>query len=204
MRRIPSLGVALAALALLVTGCGATDTDATPVSASASTSTGTHVMPNGTSMADMDMPATKTPQPTAAATMICGDELRDVVAKTFDLADPPTSTHRWDGADRLFSCTYRIPAGNVQLSVQDSLDETTGRQYFRALRSSLADVHPLTGMENFGFPAFGTPEGDIVFLKDGKTLRVDTSALPRDAAPGFSPEETAYKVAAAVIACWTE
>jgi hypothetical protein len=60
-------------------------------------------------------------------------------------------------------------------------------------------------MDNLGFPAVSTRAGDVVFLKDGKTLHVDATRLPDASLPrSFSRSEVAYSVAAAVIACWKE
>ena len=56
-----------------------------------------------------------------------------------------------------------------------------------------------------GLPSFATPDGNVAFLKDGKTLRVDASGLPATTLPqGSSNGEVAYAVAAAVVGCWTE
>jgi hypothetical protein len=60
-------------------------------------------------------------------------------------------------------------------------------------------------MAGFGFPSFETPRGDVVFLKDHKTLWVDATRLARSDLPdGATRAHVAYGVAAAVIACWTE
>ena len=60
-------------------------------------------------------------------------------------------------------------------------------------------------MANFGFPAFETRRGDVVFIKDHKTLWVDASRLAPERLPAdLTPADVAYGVAAAVIGCWTE
>ena len=62
----------------------------------------------------------------------------------------------------------------------------------------------LPGLQSLGLPAFRSG-GTVVFLKDGKTLRVDGSGLSAAALPaGLSRGEVAYGVAAAVVACWSE
>ena len=141
--------------------------------------------------------------PSGAAQMICSDEIRDAVVRSFRLVRPPASSHGW--AHHLYRCTYRLPRGDLRLSVYDAVDEATGTTHFAELRSELDGATSIKGMQSFGFPAFQTEDGNVVFLKDGKTLRVDASAVPAAALPaGFSAEQSAYSVAAAVLACWTE
>jgi hypothetical protein len=136
--------------------------------------------------------------------MICGAEIRDAVKRTFAMTAGPTGTDTWSASRRVFSCGWSVPHGTLAMSVQDSLSEKTGRAYFDRLRSRLSGTR-VGGMESFGFPAFRTATGDVVFLKDGKTLQVDATHLSSAALPsGFSRGETAYSVASAVIACWTE
>jgi hypothetical protein len=141
--------------------------------------------------------------PSASARMICGAEIRHTVQRTFDLSTPPAAVHSW--AHRLFRCTYQLPHGLLRLSVNDATDPGVGRAYFTRFRGELSGATAIRGAESFGFPAVQTAGGNVAFLKDGKTLRVDASALPRRALPtGLSREQTAYGVAAAVVACWTE
>jgi hypothetical protein len=151
----------------------------------------------------MDMGAGR--KPSQPARMICGAEIRDAVRRTFALDAEPVGIPRWSASDRLFSCTYRLPDGRLRLSVQDATQEKVGRAYFDRLRGTLAGARTVTGMDNFGLPAFETTSGRVVFLRDGKTLQVDTSVLPKAALPaGYSRAEAAYSVASAVVACWTE
>lgn len=193
----------LATTALLTAGCGsiaATETG----KPEAGEPTGTHTMADGMTMADTDMGATAAAAgPSQAAQMICGPEIRDAVASTFQLPQVPRPTRSW--AQRTLTCRYQLPGGPLELSVKDATDDRAGRAYFTSLRSRLAGARDIDGVESFGFPAFETPDGDVAFLKDGKTLRVDagkvaTGSLPTD----FSAAEAAYGVAAAVIGCWTE
>jgi hypothetical protein len=135
--------------------------------------------------------------------MICSGETQDAVVRAFDLSNPPTSTPTWSHG--LYSCTYRLPHGNLRLSVYDATNEAKGTTFFFQTRKKFDNAKTVGGMQNFGFPAFQTADGNVAFLKDGKTLRVDASRLPRQAFPAnFSAQQTAYSIAAAVIACWTE
>ena len=148
------------------------------------------------SHAGMEMTAVN--GPSTPASMICTDEIKDAVTRTFALAQPPASSDTWVKTERLYSCDYRLPEGVLTLSVHDAEDDTTGRSHFDRVRGSLPTASTLRGLENFGFPAFATTAGKVAFLKDGKTLLVDASALPDESLP------TAYSVASAVIACWSE
>lgn len=195
--RTRALLAALAAVGLLASGCGAGDR-ADPPSATAK-----HSGHDEPSMAGMDMGSAE--GPSDPASMICGREIGDAVKRTFAMTRQPTSKHTWAASDRVYSCSWAVPRGTLEMSVQDSVELKAGRAYFDKLRGSVAGARTINGMESFGFPAFSTVRGDTVFLKDGKTLRVDASSLPQAALPpGFSRSEVSYGVAAAVIACWSE
>ncbi|MEP6817508.1 MAG: hypothetical protein ABI873_18365 [Marmoricola sp.] len=193
MRARALLGT-VAIVGLLATGCGS------------GTATGSHQSAghdmSGSAM-NMDMSTGHGPSDSAA--MICAPEIRKAVQRTFATTHKPRSVHSWSKSDRVYSCSYGLSHGNLAMSVQDSLDKNRGRAYFDALRQRLAGATTIRGLENFGFPAFKTSSGNVVFLKDGKTLQVDASAVPAKALPhGFSREEAAFSVASAVVACWTE
>ncbi len=190
----------LALVALLTAGCSAEVAQSGEArSTTAGASTGA---PRGGGMT-MDMGAAS--KPSEPASMICSAEIRDAVKRTFALTSQPSATPRWSASDRIFACTYRIGGSRLRLTVQDATDAGKGTAYFGRLRHDASGAGVIGGMESFGFPAFQTPNGRVAFLKDGKTLEVDASALPSAALPaGYSREEAAYSVASAVIACWTE
>jgi hypothetical protein len=200
----------LATLGVLVSGCGAAPEAQTTAQSSTSPSSagGDHsdeAMGDGSMGDGMDMDMGGAHGPSEPASMICGSEIQEAVQRTFAMSSKPSSTHTWSTSRRLFSCTYRVPRAKLAMSVQDATGDKAGRPYFDRLRGQLSGAHRLNGMQNFGFPAFSTPSGTVVFLKDGKTLRVDATKLPSSALPqGFSREDTAFSVASAVIACWTE
>jgi hypothetical protein len=135
--------------------------------------------------------------------MICGDEIRGAVRRTLELSKAPVGLHSWAG--QLYSCTYQLHAGDLRLSVKDLDQAGPGRAYFDSLRRRLPQARAIRGLANFGFPAFETQRGDVVFIKDDKTLWVDASRLRASRLPsGASRQDVAYGVASAVIACWTE
>jgi hypothetical protein len=203
------LAVTLAAVPLLLTACGG-----------GSSSTGAeHVMPDGNTMSGSSMsgPAPSphdgmaahdagsmdSRRPSATASMICGSEVRNAVARVLRSGKAPAGLHSW--SHQTYRCTYPLAHGDLRMTVKDLDAAGPGRAYFDRLRGRLPDASPITGLANFGFPAFETPQGDVAFIKDHRTLWVDaTRVASSDLAPGTSRQDAAYGVAAAVIACWTE
>jgi hypothetical protein len=185
---------------------------------SSSSDVAAHVMPDGTEMSGSSMSGmahsdgthgaagdgARGAAPTRTASMICSDEeVRDAVRRNLDLRRTPVGLHAW--AHRLFSCTYQLEGGDLRLSVKDLDSGAPGRAYFDRLRARLPHARSIGGMAGFGFPSFETPRGDVVFLKDHKTLWVDATRLARSDLPdGATRAHVAYGVAAAVIACWAE
>jgi hypothetical protein len=196
---------ALAVIAVVAGGCG---------SASSPDPAAVAAMPGGNhasmsampGMSGMDM-SSATPAgsaPTRTASMICGHEIRTAVQHTLELSQPPERVHSW--AHRLYTCTYRLAdGGQLSLSVKDLDTPRPGRAYFDRLRATTPGATSIVGLPAFGFPAFESPHGDVVFLKDHKTLHVDATRLDAaDLPSGVTHQLAAYGVAAAVIACWTE
>lgn len=200
--RTRAVAATLAAVAVLAAGCGSSDQSGGSSGRATSSSSSSQQAGDGPSMADMDMGSSG--KPSDPASMICGLEIQDAVMRTFAMSSQPTGADQWSRSKRVFSCRWSVPRGTLAMSVQDSLDEKTGQAYFDQLKSRL-DGTKIVGMESFGFPAFSTSAGDVVFLKDGKTLQVDATRLPDASLPKeFSRGEAAYSVASAVIACWSE
>jgi hypothetical protein len=142
-------------------------------------------------------------RPSESAEMVCSDEIHTAVARTFQQPSLAAGTSTW--VDRMFTCTYRLDAGPLVLSVQNSVPGPSGPAYFAALRASDGSARLFTGLQAFGLPSYETSSGRVVFLKDGKTLVVDAGRLPRIAGPeGQSRSEVAYAIAADVIGCWSE
>jgi hypothetical protein len=202
-RNIAATAVVAVTLALSA-GCGA----ATASHSSAhSDDAGTKADGQAMSMTPEEMAAmgTQDKGPSSSATMICSEEIAKSVQKTFGLASRPVGAHHWSPGDRLYSCSYPVGGGHLVLSVQDATGVMAGKAHFAMMRRTLSGAAPLTGMEALGFPALSTGAGDVLFLKDGKTLRVDPSRVPAGALPsGISREDAAYGVAAGVVACWKE
>lgn len=206
MRRRQALGTAIASLVtatVLVSGCAVGDsTEKSAARAGAAASE--HGSHDGMSMSEMGDIGT-TGGPSKPALMICSDEIHSAVKRTVGSSAVPEPTHNWSKSNRVFTCTYELQRGTVRLSVQDAVHASSGRAFYTRLRAGSPKATALSGMQNFGFQAFQTPSGNVVFLKDGKTLQVDATALSRAALPsGFTRTDVAYGIASAVIACWTE
>ncbi len=208
MNRRTALVVACLPLVLApVAGCGS----------SSARPEATHVMPDGQTMSGSSMPgsggmeqqsgtagsSTGEAGPSQAAAMVCSDEIRDAVAHTLQLDHAPRGLRSW--GHELFRCSYLLDAGELRLSVKDLDGARAGGMYFDDLRARLPLSTSLRGVEGLGLPSFETPEGDVAFLKDHKTLWVDAGRLSRAGLPaGMSRTDVAYGVAAAVVACWSE
>lgn len=143
-------------------------------------------------------------QPSAIASMICGDEIADAVKHTYGLVERPVGSSTWSPPTHLFSCTYSVRHSRLTLQVKDLNDQQQGRAYFDRL-STRIHAKAIGGVEALGFPAFQDPQGQVGFLKDGKTLYVDGAGVSQaDLPAGTTRLQAAYGVAAAVIACWKE
>jgi hypothetical protein len=188
-RPLPLVTVALAA-ALSLTGCAATATDA----ASAPTAHSSHEP-------GVDHSAMVHDGPSAAAKMICSDGIRDAVAATLTLSEPVTGSDAY--VEGVYSCTYPLPAGVLELTVTEFMDADTAQEHADMLRDSYGTPEDIKGLANLGFPAYRTAEGAVVFVKDAAVLVVDARAL--DVAEG-DPTRTAaaYQIATNVLACWKE
>lgn len=199
--RFATATTAVLAIGMLAGGCGSQHAeDASASSHSGAQSGKAHEHHAGMTMDMSDMNG-----PSEPAAMICSHETRDAVRRTFDLASAPTSSDRWDKQQMLYSCWYDVHGSRLTLSVYDAMDAESGRRWFDRLRSQLTGAHRIRGVQGLGFPSYQSARGQVIFLKDGKTLDVDASQLPASALPkGFTRAEAAYGVASAVVACWTE
>jgi hypothetical protein len=144
-----------------------------------------------------------TAEPSETASMICSEEIRLAVQQTFGRSSLASGTSTW--VNDLYTCTYQTPTGPLVLSVQDATDQVAGRTYFQRLRAQIRPLHALHGLEAFGLPSYESAKGHVIFLKDGKTLHVDATALQgASGAHHLSQADVAYAIAADVIGCWRE
>ncbi|MCU1438822.1 MAG: hypothetical protein JWP66_1909 [Naasia sp.] len=136
--------------------------------------------------------------------MVCEGQVLVAVTTIFALDARATGTWAWAEPD--FTCTYDIKGEPLTLTVHDVEDPAAGEQYFADLKASLPNVTEIEGMAGLGMPSFSTPEGIVAFLRDGKTLTVDATALPDGlgASGTRNREQSAYNLASAVLACWVQ
>jgi len=198
------IGPAAAALSLLVlAGCaaGAMSPPEKPAAlppASAAPSAGAA---RGGSPSDISVAVAG--GPSASAMMVCGEETRANVVRILALPSAPGTAASW--ADKLFTCTYALPGGPLVLSVKEAADPAAAHAAFGELQRTTGSAAPIEGMANLGLPAFQTPGGAVVFVKDSFVLRVDATALPAAVGPHqVSRSAFAYQVATTVLACWSE
>lgn len=204
MARMTRLG-ALVVAAMLLTGCAASS--AAPVETAAPQAS--HTMPDGSTMAgaehgahgEYDAHAADGEGPSEAAEMICGGQVATAVAATARLAEPVEPSSTWDAP--MYTCTYDIDGAAVVLSVHDTTDVGAGEQHYAELQASLG-ADDIDGLLGLGLPSFSTGDGIVAFLRDGKTLVVDATALPSGFAGEMTQDEAAYAIATAVLGCWVE
>lgn len=192
----PAVSLAvLISLTLLLSGCAAAEA-ASPRSASSSAPAAPTATPAPSA------PAAPQSTPPPAAQMICADETQGNVAKIFSIAQPTKPVSHW--SNDLFTCTYRLPTGTLQLSVKQSSDPTAARAYFAQQRRTAVNPEDIQGLANLGLPAYQTEDGEVSFVKDNMTLLVDGSQLSAPTTGDASRTHLAYQVATAILGCWSE
>ena len=87
---------------------------------------------------------------------------------------------------------------------EESGSVPTARIYSTQLRQRLSPTQPLQGAVNLGLPAYESSTGNVVFLKDDKTLQVDATAMASHIGPNAESRTTfAYQMATDVLGCWS-
>ncbi|WP_210505906.1 hypothetical protein [Naasia sp. SYSU D00057] len=190
---------------LLLTGCS------TAVAQGAEAPMPSHTMPGGGVMPGSQHGAHSPTDdagaargPSEAALMVCDGQVQESMGAILGTGRQPDPDWGWD--DPEFRCTYRVDGLPLILSVHDVTDTAEGEAYFAELRRSLPGAAEIEGLAALGMPSFWTQDGIVAFLRDGKTLTVDATALPNGLGPGGdrTPQQIAYAVASAVLVCWTE
>ena len=200
MDRRTWLGAA-AVVSLLLTGCAASAAS-TPALPDPKAS---HPMPDGTEMPGSEHDAHASEGgPSEAAQMVCAGQVVTAITKILGLEDEPTPAPAWE--EPVYSCTYEVDGGPLELSVYDAIEESDGEAHFAELRGGLENAEDIEGLLGLGLPSFSTGDGVVAFLRDGKTLVVDATALPAGLGPDGTrtQDDVAYAVASAVLTCWVD
>jgi hypothetical protein len=194
-----------AVAALLLTGCAGT----APQTPSGTNPESAHVMADGTTMSgseheDHEADHENEYGPSAAAQMICAGEVVTAVANILELGSKVSPSSSWE--EPMFTCTYEIDGHPLVLSVHDATDEAEGEEYFATLQDGTDNAASIEGTLSLGVRSFSTGEGIVAFLRDGKTLLVDATALPATlgAEKTTTRSQAAYAIATAVLVCWVE
>jgi len=189
-------------VSLLLAGCSSAAAGAPGASAPEMS----HTMPDGTEMSgsEHDAHASDASGPSAAAQMICAGQGGTAGTKILGLEDEAVPMPSWDAPD--FPCTYDADGMPLQLSVRDATDVAAGEAHFADLQAGLDDAKEIEGLLGLGLPSFSTGDGIVAFLRDGKTLVVDATALPTGLGPDGTrtQDQVAYAVASAVLTCWVD
>ena len=203
---------------LLLTGCAAGAAE--PVDSPAPEAS--HTMPDGSEMSGAEheahgaehggqgtehegheAEASAAAEASDAARMVCDGQVVTAVASVLRLDEEVAPTSSW--AAPMYSCTYDIDGAPLVLTVHDAADVATGEQHFARLQASLDGAEEIEGLLGLGMPSFTTGEGIVGFLRDGKTLVVDATALPSELADGTRTQDSAaYAIASAVLVCWVQ
>lgn len=209
MRKRNVMG-SLVVASLLLSGCaaavGAPGTSAdsqTTDSQTSASQTATPAPAAPSPAATQSASADSTRSPSEASKMICNDDTKGDISQILSLTSAPRTDSTW--ADSTYTCTYKLNGGPLVISVKESPDAASARKHFDSLQQKLRGAEPIKGLANLGFPAYQTPDGSVVFLKDNSTLHVDGTRLPAALGPnGVTPAEFSYQVATTILACWTE
>ena len=158
-------------------------------------------MPDGSTMGPSAAPQMVSDSgPSAAAKMICSNEIRNDITHVLALKTVPKPTSRW--ANHVYTCTYQLPMGTFVLSVTESRNSAAAQDFAKGLRSALGGARNVAGLTT---TAFSTPRGVVALVKDSDTLQVDASRLPQQfGAQHEKRTDFAYEVASDILGCWTE
>jgi hypothetical protein len=194
---------ALGVASLLLTGCAASASSG-PVGPTPEAS---HSMPDGTEMSGSEHEAHEPEHesvdgPSEAARMTCAGQVVTAVTKILALQGDVVPSSTWEKP--AFDCIFDVDGRPLVLSVHDATDVEEGEAHFAALRESLPNAEDIEGLLGLGLPSFSTGDGKVAFLRDGKTLSVDATALPDGLGPDGTrtQDQVAYAVASAVLTCW--
>lgn len=205
MNRRTKGGALIASAALLLTSCATSNHaphDGSPGTAAQGGMSPGMVMPDGSTMGAghaSPQPAAEG-RPSAAELMICADETRADVAQVLGLKTKPTTNSNWQ--NHIYTCSYRLPMGNLVIAVKQSPDRAAAQTLFETGRSRLPGAKKLDGL---GEGSYGANAGTVVLIKDNDVLTVDATRLPAVFGSQQSKRfDFAYEIASDILGCWTD
>ncbi|MEY9931774.1 hypothetical protein ABH926_006423 [Catenulispora sp. GP43] len=191
-----------AAIATAAVMAGCASAKAAAPAASAPSSAAPSSAAPGSSAPSSSAPSSSAAGPSVSALMVCGTEIAGDVNTILAASPAPTKTSTW--SDHLYTCTYHLASGTLVLSVKESPDAASANTYLAALQHQLGSTTALTGSQGLGFPGFQNAAGNVVILKDDKTLHVDATGLSAASGPSkLSRADVAYEIATDILGCWT-
>lgn len=170
--------------------------------ASAKATTPAAPAPSTSPTSSASAPGSAASGPSASALMVCGTEIQGAVETILAATPAPTTTTTW--ADHLYTCTYHLSSDTLVLSVKESPDAASANTYLTTLQHQLGSTTALTASEGLGNPGFQDTAGNVVVLKDDKTLHVDATGLAAASGPSkLTRADVAYEVTTDILGCWT-
>jgi hypothetical protein len=136
-------------------------------------------------------------QPSEIAKMVCQREAQREINETLGVT-ASVSKPTW--VDHVYSCFYRYPDGEFELTIKElsSWPQTTA--YFASIGHQQGRS---SSIPNLGQGAYQTANGSTVVRKDWKILTVNISGRPaRFGKPPTSRGDVAVTVADLILACW--
>jgi hypothetical protein len=128
------------------------------------------------------------------ATDVCEPMVRNAVEASVGSPLPGTQSGAWSG--HTYTCTYRLAAGRLVLSVDDL---GTKRRAQAAYRRRWSAAGRRTRLNGLGNAAYQRADGTLVAWKDQFVLTVD----PTGARGSVAPPDLAFAAALGVMGCWT-
>lgn len=195
MRRHNRMLTLAIASAILLTGC------ATATAAEAPTPPGTTAEPGTSHSHEPATTPSEADTPSEAAQMICSPDIQDSVAAALGLTTAPVPEDTFSNG--VYTCTYPVSDGALVLSVMEMADDASAKAHAAELRTTFDSAEDIVGLANLGLPAYETPDGIVLFVKDNMMLQVDAREVPMQDGQGeASRTGIAYRIATNVLACW--
>ena len=136
-------------------------------------------------------------KPSAISKLVCSREAQSDIAQTLGVR-ASVSTPTWIA--HAYSCQYRYPDGEFELTVKELSSWPQTLSYFSGIGREQGRA---TSISNLGQGAYQTDAGWAIVRKDWKVLTVDISGLPAQfGRPPTSRADVAVTIADLILACW--